>query len=127
MSTKLEEVLTKFQSEIPNFISTGIAEVESGLELLAISADPNFVTATAGASFSDVVKANAKGLDLLGIGAETTEDILITIKNGMILLRMLGANHYHGLAMGAQTPLGFARAIMKKYETPLLDALKAIT
>jgi hypothetical protein len=126
MSYKLEEILTRFRAEIPNFVATGVCEIESGLELIGITADPNFVIAVAAPTFSDVAKQSLNGLDVLGIGGETCEDILITMTAGMVLLRILKGEYYFGLAMGPQTPLGFARAMMKKYEPQLIEAVNEI-
>ena len=81
----------------------------------------------ASASYAEVVKSNARALKLLGIDPDGTEDILITHTNAFILLRLLGVDYYHGLAIGKDGNLGLARVIMKKYESVFLDGIKALS
>lgn len=119
MSTTVFDVLNRFRAEVPHFISTDLVEIESGMSIAGGSIDPNFDASVAAACYAEVVKSNAKALDLLGVGANSTEDILITTTNAYIMIRMVGRTHYLGLALGRQGTLGFARALMTKY-TPLL-------
>jgi predicted regulator of Ras-like GTPase activity (Roadblock/LC7/MglB family) len=120
---RLESVLSEFRDQVPEFVATDLVNVESGLSIGGSSADPNFDASAASASFGEVVRANLRALELLGMGADSTEDILITTARVNILLRMLGKSYYHCLAIGKKGSLGFARAVMKKYEPPLLVAL----
>ena len=119
----LMSVLEKFRSEVPQFISTDIVEIDSGMSIGGAAVDPNFDAAAASASYAEVVKANARALDLLGLGGASTEDILITTTSAYLLLRMCGPNHYHGLAISRQGTLGFARTMMQRYSPALLQAL----
>lgn len=116
-------VLEKFRSEVPHFVSSDVVEIDSGMSLAGLSADPNFDAAAASASYAEVVKANSRALDLLGIGATATEDILITTGPAYILIRMLGKGHYHGVAISRAGTLGFARTMMQRYAPLLLQAL----
>lgn len=116
-------VLEKFRTEVPHFISTDIVEIDSGMSLAGLASDPNFDAAAASASYAEVMKANFRALDLLGIGASATEDILITTGPAYLLLRMLGPRHYHGVAISRQGTLGFARTMMQRYSPLLLQAL----
>lgn len=119
----LFEVLNRFKAEVPHFISTDIVEIDSGMSIAGGSIDPNFDASVASACYAEVVKSNARALDLIGIGANATEDILITTSNAYLLLRMIGNRHYLGLALGRQGTLGFARALMVKYGPMVLKAL----
>jgi predicted regulator of Ras-like GTPase activity (Roadblock/LC7/MglB family) len=123
MSTTVFDVLNRFRTEVPHFLSTDLVEIDSGMSIAGGSIDPNFDASVAAASYAEVVKANSRALDLLGVGANTTEDILITTTNAYILIRMIGRNHYLGLALGRQGTLGFARALMTKYAPLLLQVL----
>jgi predicted regulator of Ras-like GTPase activity (Roadblock/LC7/MglB family) len=123
MSTTVFDVLNRFRTEVPHFLSTDLVEIDSGMSIAGGSIDPNFDASVAAASYAEVVKANSRALDLLGVGANTTEDILITTTNAYILIRMIGRNHYLGLALGRQGTLGFARALMTKYSPLLLQVL----
>lgn len=124
MARKLMDIINQFRSEVPQFVSTDVVHFESGLSIGGGSIDPNFDASVASASYSELVKSNARALDLLGVGAASTEDILITTQHIYILIRMVGREHYHGLAITRQGTLGYARAVMKKYEGAILEAIK---
>ena len=125
--SKLQDLINKFRSEVPHFVSTDIVHIDTGMSIGGGSIDPNFDSSVASASYAEVVKANAQALDLLGLGATSTEDILITTQNAYILIRFLGREHYHGLAITKQGTLGFARALLKKYEPLLLAAIRELS
>lgn len=112
----LQDLIDRFVREVPHFVSTDIVDIESGLSIGGSSADPTFDAAAAAASYAEVVKANRQTAELLGLGREATEDILITLKDFYVLLRMLGPDYYQGLAVARAGNLGLARAVMKKYE-----------
>jgi predicted regulator of Ras-like GTPase activity (Roadblock/LC7/MglB family) len=120
---RLETVLSELRDQVPEFVATDLVNLESGLSIGGSSADPSFDASAASASFGEVVRANLRALELLGMDATSTEDILITTARVNILLRMLGRNYYHCLAISKKGSLGFARAVMKKFEPPLLAAL----
>jgi predicted regulator of Ras-like GTPase activity (Roadblock/LC7/MglB family) len=119
----LLDLVNRFRTEIPHFISADLVEIDSGMSMAGFSVDPNFDASVASACYAELVKSNARALDLLGVGASATEDILITTTNAYLLIRMIGPRHYLGLALGRQGTLGFARAIMVKYAPAFLAAL----
>lgn len=121
--TRVETVLTAFREQVPEFVSTDLVNLESGLSIGGTSADPAFDASAASASFGEVVRANTRALQLLGMDGLSAEDILITTNRVNILLRLLGSNYYLCLAIGKKGSLGFARAVMKKYEAAFLAAL----
>ena len=125
-AASLTEVIAEFRSELEHFISTDIVNISSGMSIGGSAVDPNFDASLASAAYADVVKSNRRALDLLGLGADTCEDILITTDNAFLLIRMLGTDHYHGLALGKKGTLGLARAIMKKYATRVLPIIREL-
>lgn len=120
---QIQEELEKFRDEVPDFVSTDMVNVESGLSIGGATIDPEFDPSVASACYAEVVKMNRQALDLLGLGANSTEDILITTAKVNILIRMLGAEYCHVLAITRKGNLGLARAIMKKYEKVLLSGV----
>jgi len=126
MTSKLDEILEKIRVEVPQFVSTDIVDLGSGMAIASVAVDPNFDAGLASACYAEVVKSNARALDLLGLGATTTEDILVTAKDRYILLRTIGDFHFLDLAITTKGTLGLARAIMKKHEQGLIDALPKI-
>ncbi len=119
----LQQEMDKFRDEVPEFVSTDMVNVESGLSIGGATVDLDFDASVASACYAEVVKLNKKALDLLGLGANSTEDILITTSTLNILIRMLGTQYCHVLAITRKGNLGLARAIMKKYESVLLDVV----
>jgi predicted regulator of Ras-like GTPase activity (Roadblock/LC7/MglB family) len=120
---RLQQLLDEFRDEVPEFVSTDVVNVESGLSIGGGSVDPNFDASVAAACSAEVVKSNRRSLELLGLGADSTEDILISTRKVYLLIRMLGAEYYHVLAVSRKGNLGLARAIMKKHEPRLLSAV----
>lgn len=124
---RLYQILDKFKTDIPEFVSTDIVNIESGLSIGGGSIDPDFDASVASASFAEVVKSNTRALELLGLGDDTTEDILITTGRIYMLIRLLGQEYYQGLAITRRGNLGLARAIMKKHEPGLLQSLRELS
>jgi predicted regulator of Ras-like GTPase activity (Roadblock/LC7/MglB family) len=124
--SRLDDLVAKFRADIPHFVSTDIVQIESGLSVAGGSIDPNFDSSLASACYSEVVKSNAQALDLLGLGANSSEDILVSTRDAYLLLRMVGREHYHGLAITKHGALGYARSVMKKYEPQFLDAIREL-
>ena len=95
----LPQILSEFREEVPEFVSTDIVHVDSGLSISGGSVDPDFDSSVASACSAEVVKSNRRTLELLGLGAESTEDILISTTKVYMLIRMLGSDYYHVLAV----------------------------
>jgi predicted regulator of Ras-like GTPase activity (Roadblock/LC7/MglB family) len=122
--SRLEELVERFRKEIPHFVSTDIVQIESGLSVAGGSVDPNFDSSLASACYADVVKSNSQALDLLGLHAQSSEDILISTREVYVLLRNIGRDHFLCLAVTKHGALGYARSIMKKYEPLFLAAMQ---
>lgn len=122
----LHEAIDRFRAEVNAFVSTDIVDIQSGMSIGGGSIDPNFDATVASASYAEVVKSNARALKLLGIDPVSTEDILITTKHAYLMIRLLGTQYYHGLAISRDGGnLGLARIIMKKYAPVFLDAIES--
>jgi predicted regulator of Ras-like GTPase activity (Roadblock/LC7/MglB family) len=124
--SKLDDLIAKFRADISHFISTDIVHLESGLSLGGGSDDPNFDAAVASASYSEVLKANSHALDLIGVGGSSTEDILITTGPALILIRMIGSEHFLVVAISRQGSLGYTRNVMKKFEPLFLQTITSM-
>ncbi len=122
----IDDIIQEFRSEIPSFISTDIVHIDSGMSIGGGSVDPNFDASVASASYAEVVKTNRRALDLLGLNPHSTEDILITTDSAYLLIRLLGLDYYHGLAISRDGNLGLSRAIIKKYAPRFLEQIAAL-
>lgn len=122
----IEQLIEKFRGEVTNFMATAIVDIKSGFAVVGGSSDPSFDATVASPTYAEVVKSNARALKLLGIDPRSTEDILITTTSAYLMIRLLGTNYYHGLAITREGNLGLARVIMKKYEPAFLNALRAL-
>ena len=119
----INALIQEFRGEVPSFVSTDIVHIESGLSIGGGSVDPNFDATVASASYAEVVKSNRRALEFLNMNPESTEDILITTDAVYILIRLLGRDYYHGLAIGREGNLGLSRVILKKYESKFLEEI----
>lgn len=118
--SQLGDTLEQLRAQLDHFIACDVINISTGMTLAGVAADPNFDASLASAVYAEVAKANRRALDLLGLGADSCEDILITTDNVLLLMRMLGDDHYLGIAIGKQATLGLARAIMRRFEGILL-------
>ena len=122
----LPQLLGSFKDEVPEFVSTDIVNIDSGLSISGATVDPEFDASVASACSAEVVKANRRTLELLGLGAHSTEDILISTAKVYLLIRLLGPDYYHVLAVNRKGNLGLARAIMKKHQPRLQRAISEL-
>lgn len=121
--SQVQEILNRFLKELPDLLATDVVHVESGLSIGGASVAREIDLSAASAAYAEVVKSNARALELLGIPRQSTEDILVTTAEMHVLLRVLGTNYYHWLAVGRQSSLGLPRFLMRRYQPALLAAL----
>ncbi len=121
--SRLQEILSRFRAEVPDFVATDIVHLESGLSIGGASATPHFDAAAAAAAYGEVLKSNARALELLGSRGEATEDILVTTDRWYVLLRTLGRSYYQCLAISREGSLGMPRVLMRRYERAFLEAI----
>lgn len=125
--SNLDLMIEKFRSEVPEFVSTDIVEIETGLSVGGGSIFPDsFDSSVASALFAEVVKANQRAMEALGGDANvgTVEDILITTSKSYVLLLVYpNRKYYHGLAITRQGNLAFARIVMRKFQADIIKAL----
>ncbi|MCI0513107.1 hypothetical protein L0128_07850 [candidate division KSB1 bacterium] len=125
--SSLDTVIDQFRSEIPEFVSTDIVEIDTGLSVGGGSIFPDsFDSSIASALYAEVVKANEKALAALGGEANvgTVEDFLITTSKSYILISVYpNKKYYHGLAITRKGNLAYARIVMKKFQPAIIKAL----
>ena len=121
---KVNEILAKLIGEVPQFIAADCADLETGSSVSeGTSIDRNLDPTMASGSYSEVLQANARALDFLGVGSDAFEDIVVTARDAFILVRPLGARHFVSLVLTRRGNLSLARAALAKYESALLEAL----
>ncbi|MBN1348511.1 hypothetical protein JXJ21_03815 [candidate division KSB1 bacterium] len=125
--SSLDALIDQFRTEIPEFVSTDIVEIESGLSVGGGSIFPDtFDSSVASAMYAEVVKTNEKALDALGgePNVGSVDDILISTSKAYILILVFPDKRYfHGLAVTRKGNLAYARIVMKKYQPLLIKAL----
>ncbi len=125
--SNLDVIIDKFRSEIPEFVSTDIVEIETGLSVGGGSIFPDtFNSSVASALYAELVKANERALEALGgePNVGVVEDFLITTSKSYILILIYpNKKYYHGLAITRQGNLAFARIVMKKFQPEIIKAL----
>ncbi|HUG61624.1 MAG TPA: hypothetical protein VMP03_07255 [Methylomirabilota bacterium] len=119
----IQKAVEEFRSHFVGFVSTDVVHIESGMSIAGTSADPEFNASVASSYYADLIQSNRQALDLLKLGAQSAEDILISTGKVFILLRMLGEDYYHCLVIWRSDNLGFARLMMRRAEPRFLAAL----
>lgn len=123
---KVDDILATFMQEIPHFIAADCVSIETGMSVTGgTSMDRNVDASMASSSYVEVIEANGRALDMLGIGSDTMEDIVITAQGAVVLVRPVGRAHYVSVIMTRRGSLSVARAALKKHEDELVKALEA--
>jgi predicted regulator of Ras-like GTPase activity (Roadblock/LC7/MglB family) len=121
--SKLDDILQDFADNVPNYLSTALVDMDSGMGVASYSPDPEFDASAANAAYTDFVQANRKALDILGADPYDTTDILVTTNGMYLLIRELGTDYYMGTAVSQDGNLALTRKQMEKYEPKLLAEL----
>ena len=111
-----EEVVRSVVAELPDFLAVAVVESASGHILAGQWAEHSGGATEVAAANAEIVRQTQQAIEALQLGpAEQLEDILITLRNQLHLLRVLpqsGGLLY--LAMRAQdTNLGLARSVLR--------------
>ena len=125
--SRLHQVLFRLREEIPGYAWAQVVDLRTGESLVGGSADPTVDASVAAGAYAQVLRSNAQALDLLGVGAASAQDLLVTIQGGYVLLRLLGPERFLGVAVTQDGTPGYARVVVKKYEPQLVAALEAIS
>lgn len=121
--SKLDDLLKDFAENVPNYLSTALVDMDSGMGVASHTVDPDFDASAANAAYTDFVQANRDALEILGADPLDTTDILITTNGMYLLIRELGEDYYMGTAISQEGNLALARKQQEKYEQKLLAEL----
>lgn len=119
----LHDVLYRLRAEIPGFAWAQIVNTLTGEPMVGGAVDPDVDGAVAAGAYAQVIRSNGEALDHLGIGADAADDLLVSLGEGYVLLRVLDATHFLGVAVTRQGTPGYARVVVRKYEPQLVAAL----
>lgn len=121
--SELNDLLRDFADEIPEYLSSALVDMETGMGVATYSPDPDLDASAANAAYTDFVEANREALEILGADPFDTTDILVTTNGMYLLIRELGPDYYMGLAISQEGNLALARRQMEKYEERFLKLL----
>ncbi len=121
--SEIEGLIKEFAENVPNYISTAIVDMESGMGVGSYSKDPEFDASAANAAYTDFVQANRDALDILGADPLGTTDILVTTNGMYLLIRELSEDYYMGTAVSQEGNLALVRKQMEQYEEAFLKEL----
>lgn len=121
--SELDELLRDFADDVPDYLSSALVDMDSGMGVASYSPDPEFDASAANAAYTDFVQANRDALEILGADPFDTTDILVTTNGMYLLIRELGEDYYMGTAISQDGNLALARRQMEKYEQKFLDLL----
>ncbi|MEO1271938.1 MAG: hypothetical protein AAFX99_27905 [Myxococcota bacterium] len=117
------EVLETFSQEVPAFLSSSVVSLADGTNIGSVAMVKDFDPAAADAYFSEVLKKNTAAVTALGLQTQT-EDLLLTTRSACFLARALPNTPYFWNVITTRSgSLGLTRALMRKYEAQILQAL----
>jgi predicted regulator of Ras-like GTPase activity (Roadblock/LC7/MglB family) len=122
----LDDILHDFADDIPEYISSALVDMESGMGVASYAKDPDFDATAANAAYTDFVQANRDALEILGADPLDTTDILITTNGMYLLIRELGETYYMGTAVSQEGNLALVRKRMEQYEPKILAELPGV-
>ena len=125
--SEIDELIQDFADGVPNFISTAIVDMGTGMGVGSYSADPDFDAGAANAAYTDFVQANRDALEILGADPLDTTDILITTNGMYLLIRELSEDYYMGTAVSQEGNLALVRKQMEQYEERFLQELPGVS
>lgn len=121
----LSPLIERFASGIDGFQGTGVVRLSSrqsaGSRITAGHLESLSVTE----ALSQVVESHLAAVRMLGGGGVwgETEDILVTMSNSFLLLRLLGGRYYHWLAVSRDANLAMCRLAMQKFDAVVMAEL----
>ena len=120
---RLEELIDRFCAELKGFIATSVVRRKDGSSVGSRSADPAVDARLAASGYARVVESHLAAVASLGAAWGETEDILITTARAYLLIRLLGGDHCHWLAVSSEANLALCRLSMRSWEPFLLSEL----
>lgn len=117
------DLLDELAERLPELVASDVVHVDSGLSIGGVSRRAGFDASLAAASAAEIVKANRRASRLLGLDADATEDILITSRDVLLLIRRIDARYCQVVALTGRGNLGLARAWMQTFHSRLREAL----
>lgn len=124
---KVDLLLAALMQEIPHILAADCVSIETGMSVTGgASMDRQVDPSMASSSYVEVIEANGRALDMLGIESDSLEDIVITARGAQILVFPLGKAHYVSVIMTRRGSLRVAREALAKHAAELLTALNEI-
>ncbi|WBA40818.1 hypothetical protein [Hymenobacter canadensis] len=113
-ATQLRQVL----AGLPELLGAAVVAIESGQALATYTTSREFNLPKALGHNADVVRQQRRALQALGLPAEEAlEEILITLRHQLHLLRLLPNDRFLYVAVDCRdTNLGIARAVIRSCE-----------
>ena len=119
----LIDVLYEFADQVPGFLSCSVADRSDGTPVGSIASSEVVDIEAVDAYFTEMLDKNEVALRALGL-ADRTEDILTTTETALFVSRVLsGTQYFWTVATNRQGALGLSRAIMRKFEARVVEAL----
>jgi len=115
MAKKIKELLVELAGGLPGFVAAAVVLIDDGLPVAEHLVGGEFEIGDISAYITGVVKANAKGLNLLP-GEQTVGDILVTTDSHHFLSRPLEGTSFFVFIMCERDEwLGKARGMLAQY------------
>jgi predicted regulator of Ras-like GTPase activity (Roadblock/LC7/MglB family) len=122
----LDDLLRDFADDVPEYLSSAIVDMESGMGVASYSPDPDFDASAANAAYTDFVQANRDALKTLGADPYDTTDILVTTNGMYLIIRELGETYYLGTAISQEGNLALVRKQLEQYVPKILEELPGV-
>ncbi len=114
------DVALKDAMQISGAIGAALVESASGMALGTIGGTKDFDLAVAAAANTDVIRAKARTMEMLGL-TETIEDMLVTLSTQYHLIRPLAARTGQGLFLYLALDKARANLAMARHQLRVIE------
>lgn len=115
--SKALATISALRTELPELLAAAIVDIERGTVLATYSSLRELVPAKAAPYYSEVVRQKRRAVDALQLTEEKIEDIIITLREQLHLLRVSqdGTQLLYIIVNSHDTNLAIARAVLRDH------------
>ncbi len=119
---KLTELQNYLKEEIDGFIAAAVVDVESGITVAGVAADPDMDLSTPAAYYTETFRSAVKSFESSGWGIPK-EVLMPGDSHTVILISLKEGKYYQGIATENKISIGLLRAVFLKVKQEIEDLL----
>ncbi len=110
---RLQEIQEFLKNELEGFVASAIVDVEQGMALAGLTADPSMDLSVPSAYYTDTFRSAVKSFESVGWG-QPNEVLMPGKTHTIVLFSIKDGAYYQGIAVTNKGQMGMVRAIFSK-------------